>query len=227
MNHIENGELREINRISGLTTQTPYHHQYNEDDKSYNEICDAMTEDLYNLLIRICKMHKIYLPPPSQLRSAAATTTKQSSSFVFCTKKKLENTKKLLILIHGSDGKVRAGQWSRKLITQESLQSGSMIPYIKKAQKEGFDIIVTNTNYNYENPEAHIQTVWENLIVPAYKNIETFAIIAHSYGGSVTLKLAKDHSKHFMDKCFGICFIDCVLDVTEISKAMLTRLKKV
>lgn len=44
----------------------------------------------------------------------------------------LVNPDKLLVLIHGN-GVVRAGQWARRLIINEDLDSGTQIPYIKRA----------------------------------------------------------------------------------------------
>lgn len=67
-------------------------------------------------------------------------------SFVFACDKAF-TSKKLLILIHGS-GVVRAGQWARRLIINDNLNSGTQIPYIKKAKQLGYGIIVLNTNDN-------------------------------------------------------------------------------
>lgn len=44
----------------------------------------------------------------------------------------MTNSDKLMVLIHGS-GVVRAGQWARRLIINEDLDSGTQIPYIKRA----------------------------------------------------------------------------------------------
>lgn len=44
----------------------------------------------------------------------------------------LTNPDKLMVLIHGN-GVVRAGQWARRLIINEDLDSGTQIPYIKRA----------------------------------------------------------------------------------------------
>ena len=46
----------------------------------------------------------------------------------------LTTTDKLLVLIHGS-GVVRAGQWARRLIINDCLDSGTQIPYIKRAME--------------------------------------------------------------------------------------------
>ena len=52
-----------------------------------------------------------------------------------------------MVLIHGS-GVVRAGQWSRKLIINEDINTGSQVPYIQRAMEAGYGVIVLNTNLN-------------------------------------------------------------------------------
>ena len=64
----------------------------------------------------------------------------------------------------------------------------------------GYDVLVTNTNDNYrmingkrqvipksENATAHARYVWENCVMKSQP--ESVAIVAHSYGGSITLDL--------------------------------------
>ena len=58
----------------------------------------------------------------------------EGSGFVFMSENALTTTDKLLILIHGS-GVVRAGQWARRLIINDCLDSGTQIPYIQRAMK--------------------------------------------------------------------------------------------
>lgn len=81
----------------------------------------------------------------------------------------------LMIIIHGM-GAVRAGQWSRKyftsfvlwkksksiycarLIINEHLKIGTQSDYIRRAQENGYAVIVTNTNLNIdESSESNIR----------------------------------------------------------------------
>lgn len=134
-------------------------------------------------------LHRIYIP--SNIPESDAT-------FVFSTKRELNNVKKLLILIHGS-GVVRAGQWARRLIINESLDHGTQIPFINKARELGYEVLVLNTNDNQRNgkeitghssPSTHAISVWAQLIANA--NIEGIAIVAHSYGGVVAMDLVRE-----------------------------------
>lgn len=123
-------------------------------------------------------LHRIYFPE---------NVPKEKACFIFSTQKELKNPKKLLILIHGS-GVVRAGQWARSLIINDSLKAGTVIPYIDKAMELEYEVLITNTNLNQingqdiegsETPIKHAETVWEKFIVPS--NPESIAIVAHRY----------------------------------------------
>ena len=48
------------------------------------------------------------------------------------------------------------------------------------------------------NPEEHADTVWEEVIKPC--QAEKIVIISHSYGGVVTMNLARGHQEDFLKK---------------------------
>ncbi|XP_072922581.1 cotranscriptional regulator ARB2A homolog isoform X4 [Hemitrygon akajei] len=79
----------------------------------------------------------------------------EPKSFIFMSEDAMSNPDKLMVLIHGN-GVVRVGQWARRLIINEDLDSGTQIPFIKRAMDEGYGVIVLNTNENYiEVEEPH------------------------------------------------------------------------
>lgn len=171
---------------------------------------ESITTDVYKLL-EDEGLHRIYIP---------SDIPQEDATFVFSTKEKMESPEKLLILIHGS-GVVRAGQWARSLIMNDCLEVGTQIPYIKKAKELGYEILITNTNDNHRiingkktsivgsaTPEQHMKTVWDKIVVPSKP--ESIAIVAHSYGGVVTVDLAKSKSDSFKNVVFGIAFTDSV-----------------
>uniref|UniRef100_A0A8C5UMQ9 Arb2 domain-containing protein n=1 Tax=Malurus cyaneus samueli TaxID=2593467 RepID=A0A8C5UMQ9_9PASS len=122
-----------------------------------------------------CHLKKVTLPVDA--------IESEPKSFIFMSEDALINPDKLLVLIHGN-GVVRAGQWARRLIINEDLDSGTQIPYIKRAievtlnlpfhfffcllhvcmclscKTEGYGVIVLNPNENYievEKTKAQIQ----------------------------------------------------------------------
>ena len=70
----------------------------------------------------------------------------EPQGYIFRSEDALQN-ENLMVLIHGS-GAVRAGQWTRKLIINENIDTGSQFPYIRRAMADGFGVIVMNTNLN-------------------------------------------------------------------------------
>ncbi|GAB0088646.1 FAM172 family protein homolog CG10038 [Sergentomyia squamirostris] len=205
----EEGKLRQISDTGALTDKgfefnTFKEHQLNQ--KRYEELGEVITEHVYGLL-ESNGMVKIPVPE---------STDESSGTFVFSTTKQLPKDSKLLVLIHGS-GVVRAGQWSRSLIINHSLAAGTQLPYLERARKMGFEVISTNTNDNNrrgkpiqssEDSVEHAVYVFEKYIIPS--NPKAVAIVAHSYGGIVTMELARKFPEFFKTKVFAVGLTDSV-----------------
>lgn len=136
---------------------------------------------------------------------------------IFMTQDFYSNTAKVLLIIHGK-GQVRAGQWSRKICVNESLDSGSIIPYLNSGISLGYSILVANPNLNRDlngNPIwgnsdmlEHTRFIWENFIrhCPA----EKICIIGHSCGGVCTLHIVQTYFKEVSNRVKAICLLDSV-----------------
>lgn len=211
---IENGQLRQLSS-TGTITIKPFEYWVIKDDaycqKRYEAIGKILDQYVYRLMEEE-GLKRIYLNTGDQKKSA----------FVFATNTNLDKVRNLVILIQGS-GVVRAGQWARSLIINNSLDTGTQIPYIKKAKQLGYDVLVMNINDNErivngqkfkipgsETAIAHAKAVWDKLISPA-KKLKRIAIVAHSYGGKVTLNLATYKPQEFKERVFALAFTDSVL----------------
>ncbi|GAA6081189.1 cotranscriptional regulator FAM172A homolog isoform X1, partial [Tachysurus ichikawai] len=86
-----------------------------------------ITQYVYELLEKDCKLRKEMLPVDA--------TESEPKSFIYMSEDALTNQDKLLVLIQGS-GVVRAGQWARRLIVNQDLDSGTQIPFINKAMQQ-------------------------------------------------------------------------------------------
>lgn len=224
------GQLRKLDKESGKpgdelfdfnVTDDPSHNQ-----KHYEALGESITDEVYRILVEEKGMHKIYVPdnvPPEQ------------ATFVFSTKPDLKDAKKLMILIHGS-GVVRAGQWSRSLIINHSLAHGTQIPYVERAKSLGYTVLITNGNDNYRlmdgnqkaiqhsgSPTEHGDYVWKNLV--AKNNPQAVAIVAHSYGGVVTLDLAQKNPEFFASKVFAVGLTDSVHSSAMVSNSVIKMLR--
>ncbi|XP_069887190.1 cotranscriptional regulator ARB2A isoform X6 [Dipodomys merriami] len=158
----ERGQLRHIK------TGEPFVFNYREDlhrwnQKRYEALGEIITKYVYDLLEKDCNLKKISIPVDA--------TESEPKSFIFMSEDALTNPQKLMVLIHGS-GVVRAGQWARRLIINEDLDSGTQIPFIKRAVDEGYGVIVLNPNENYievEKPKIHVQSSSDSSDEPAEK----------------------------------------------------------
>ncbi|XP_068522530.1 cotranscriptional regulator ARB2A isoform X4 [Anas acuta] len=158
----EKGQLRHAK------TGEPFVFNYREDlhrwnQKRYEALGEIITKYVYGLLEKECHLKKVTLPVDA--------TESEPKSFIFMSEDALTNPDKLLVLIHGS-GVVRAGQWARRLIINEDLDSGTQIPYIKRAVEEGYGVIVLNPNENYievEKTKAQVQLSSDSSDEPAEK----------------------------------------------------------
>lgn len=211
----EDGKLRQLDKETGKLTDKGFdfniYTSAQENQAHYEALGELISESIYERLEKNVGLKRLYIPddvPPEE------------ATFVFCTQEKLDKPKKLLVLIHGS-GVVRAGQWARSLIINHSLEAGTQIPYVEKGRQLGYESLLTNTNDNYRkiggatkgikgsrNPTEHAVSVFEKYIIASEP--EAVAIVAHSYGGVVTVELAQRFPQFFKEKVFAVGFTDSV-----------------
>lgn len=113
----------------------------------YEKLCDFVTKKVYNLLCSPPYSLQCILLNGENVTNEPTANLPIDQSFVFVSKN-FDTSDKLVVIIHGT-GLVRAGQWSRKLIINESLDSGSQLPYIKRCLDNDWGVLVLNTNDNF------------------------------------------------------------------------------
>ncbi len=88
-------------------------------------------------------------------------------------------------------GQVAAGQWARKLCINDSLRSGSVMPYVEWAQAHGLGILIMNPNHKAVagHSEAHVLAAWDACVAPAAA--AHVVMVAHSFGGVCTTALLR------------------------------------
>lgn len=135
LRHLKTGEAFVFNAREDL-------HRWNQ--KRYEALGEIITQYVYELLETKCNMTKTILPVDA---SAEEPTTS-----IYLSPDALTNQAKLLVLLQGS-GVVRAGQWARRLIINDDLDSGTQIPFITRAMQEGYGVMVLNPNENFVEVE--------------------------------------------------------------------------
>ncbi|XP_065672490.1 cotranscriptional regulator ARB2A homolog isoform X5 [Hydra vulgaris] len=205
--------FNEAGQLKNIITNEPfvfdvYNGNRKKNQQHYEQLGEIIDEHIYKLLEEDTKLIKVIIP--------LDCSNNEGCSFIFQSEDAM-SAEKVLLLIHGS-GVVRAGQWSRRLIINHSLEAGSQLPYIKKGAELGFGIFVLNSNYNYdqntktsirgsETPNDHFDYVWKQII--SRSNAKHVAIVAHSYGGVITVEGALNNPE-MVDKTFVVALTDSV-----------------
>ncbi|XP_067633433.1 FAM172 family protein homolog CG10038 [Eurosta solidaginis] len=206
------GQLRKIDEATGEPGNEPFHFTISDDHAKNQEHYDKLAEQIPDIVYDLLEqngLRRVYVPDD---------VPQEQATFIFTKPAKLVEPKKLMVLIHGS-GYVRAGQWARSLIINNSLEHGTQLPYIVRAESLGYDILVTNTNDNYRmidgvnkpiprlgSASQHARYVFEKHVIGC--NPESVAIVAHSYGGAIAMDLANQFKDFFEKKVFAIALTD-------------------
>eukprot|EP00271_Cylindrocystis_brebissonii_P006506 TRINITY_DN19283_c0_g2_i1.p1 TRINITY_DN19283_c0_g2~~TRINITY_DN19283_c0_g2_i1.p1 ORF type:complete len:677 (+),score=136.41 TRINITY_DN19283_c0_g2_i1:33-2033(+) len=126
----------------------------------------------------------------------------------------------VLMLLCGT-GRVAAGQWARKLCINESLYTGSVIPFLEWAHARGIGVVVLNPNatsvrtasglkrvpFN-TSAEEHTTYVWDKIVEPL--PARHLLLVAHSYGGVGTCNLMYKRGRQVLERLRAIAFTDSV-----------------
>ncbi|XP_022653250.1 protein FAM172A-like [Varroa destructor] len=202
----DRGQLRNIQTGKPFEFAVTNDHQINQ--MRYEALGSVVDEYVYGLLIKE-GLERVEVPVDGKPSGEGHTT------FIFQSRDALTNPNKLLLVIHGS-GMVRAGQWARRLIINDSIEKGTQLGYIRRAMALGYGVIVLNPNDNKRNgvpvrgsetPEKHVLHIWDCVVTrAAAKHI---AVVAHSYGGVLTMHLLTERPDS-LNRTIAVALTDSV-----------------
>ena len=170
-----------------------------------------------NLIITKFDLNILYVPNKSNNYLNRDETIPQCK---ILTTKDFSTNPKCLILIQGT-GVVRLGQWARSVCINENLDLGTMIPYVDKAIKNNYSVIIMNPNERkdfkteeeieeFKTMESHSVYVYNN-IIKKNNNIKDIYIVAHSRGGECAVEILLNNKEDLMEgKIKKIAFTDSV-----------------
>jgi len=207
------GQLRQLEKDGTTISDRPFEFEVKPGDRAHNQahyeaMGEVITDEVYNILVTEGGLERKEVV-------FEAGNKNGPRSFVFVSPG-FQEKERLQVLIHGS-GVVRAGQWTRKLIMNEDLDHGSVLPFLREAKEKDWGVCVLNTNLNdidgesiegSESPEEHGETVWQTMIAPA--KASKVVVIAHSYGGIVAMHLASTFGEEWVKRVAGLLLTDSV-----------------
>ncbi|XP_037083180.1 cotranscriptional regulator FAM172A homolog [Pollicipes pollicipes] len=220
------GSLKDIKTGGPFEFNISKDPEYNQ--ARYEALGEAITAEVYRLLETEVGLQRLQVPERAD--------PDKPTSCVFASPG-YADAARLLLLVHGS-GVVRAGQWTRRLIINNGLQEGTQLPYIKRALAAGYGVLVLNTNDNHRvqnkqkqlipgsgRPEEHALTVWDTYVRPAAAR--DLAIVAHSYGGVVTVHLVTKRWEEARQRVAAVALTDSVHSMAAASQDIRQWFSKV
>ncbi|KAH8555227.1 protein FAM172A [Umbelopsis sp. PMI_123] len=234
----ENGQLRQID------TDEPFRFEVKPGDRAYNQmhyeaLGTCIEHHIEDLLVTKYELKRTILP-----LGVDTNDTNIPKSHIYLSQNALTSTGTLLVLLQGS-GVVRPGQWSRSVIMNDSLELGSMFPYIERAQRNGWEIMVLNPNLNEiafddgdgmdfggEGGLSFSKKLGRMTITgsetPEHhcqyvwdnfirkSKAKNLVIVAHSYGGHAITLLATHNAFDFTHRVTALALTDSVHSKTNI-----------
>ena len=161
----------------------------NMKNADHDAVMQELASYVENKIIQDFEFTRVAVPPQADDDDRPASSVLVSREW--------EGKEKLLIISTNASGSY-LGIWSRSLCFSEGLSKGTMIPYISKAMKNDYGVVILRPNTNSvlntegkklqivgsETPEIHALCVWENVITQA-TNLKSISFI--SYGNGATL----------------------------------------
>lgn len=175
--------------------------------KHYDELCALVSDVVDELMVEL------------GLEARPLGDSGESPIFV---SPELEKASKIVILMHGSNN--RAGLWSRRVIINDALNEGSMLPYIARCLAEGWGVVVPNHSIPFvaagrkvDNALTYVEHLWDHVLQPL--PCAKFAFVAHSFGGAATFHmLCAREQTDLLSRIASIAFTDSVHNLTGARK---------
>lgn len=229
-NKVPEIHVKSVNELEKLID-----YKYNENGellhKKTGKKCDRLGQQEYelvgmyvqkyveNLLIQTFDLITLYVP--NKTSTDFSVRDESQAQCKIAITKDFPTNPKCLMLIQGT-GAVRLGQWARSVCINDNLRLGTMLPYLEKAIKNNFSVIIFNPNekYDFKNDkkqikefntmEKHSVYVYNN-IVKKNKNIKEIYIVAHSRGGDCAVEILLENKEDLLGgKIKKIAFTDSV-----------------
>jgi hypothetical protein len=198
-------------QLRSIDTQEPFAFV---NQAHYEALGDALLIELQEKLVGDeADMVKLDLPLERPVEGMATNMDEnvERRSYIYHSKDFFTNTEKCMVLLQGT-GAVRAGQWARNLCINDSLNTGSVLPFLAQAKKRGYSTIVLNPNQPFDGcwrAEDHGLYIWDHFLhkqCPA----KVLHVVAHSYGGVTTVHLLRHRLSQAAPRIQKIAFTDAV-----------------
>ncbi|ORZ13698.1 hypothetical protein BCR42DRAFT_418884 [Absidia repens] len=216
--------VKDDGTVRSKTTDLRYEFSFDPKDHAYNESRYRVFIDLLGDIVEErlqqtpLNFQKVIVP------EGADPSKNDPHTYFYMTPNALKNTGKLVLLIPGTQ--TRVGQWSKRVMCDESLQAGSMINMAKYLIENDHEVIIFNPNGGMwydnaphdmpplkandmwstipgsESPEQHCQYVFRHFVRQA--QAEKIGVIALGYGGHCFTDMINENFDIVKSKVVGV-----------------------
>ncbi|CAO3608193.1 unnamed protein product [Cunninghamella echinulata] len=214
--------IKDDGSVRSKTTDSPYVYEYDKKDIDYNEARYRVFMDLIGDVIEERLQQEPLLFQKVTVPKEADPTKNESHTYIYMTPNALTTTENLLLFIAGTC--TRIGQWSKRVLNEETIQGGSVIDMALEARKNGVEMIIFNPNgniwydnashdmipkkkvYEYvpenESPEKHCRYIYNHFI--RQSKAEKINIVASGHGGICFIDLLNNYYDELKSRVTGV-----------------------
>ncbi|KAI9322310.1 hypothetical protein BX666DRAFT_1893688 [Dichotomocladium elegans] len=218
--------VKDNGAVRSKETDEKYNFEYHYKDRALNELRYAAFIDLIGNLVED-KLQASPLNFQKAIIPVNADPAKDPFTYIYMTPKAMTTTDKLLFLIPGNN--TRIGQWSKRVMCDETIYSGSMLDVSRRAIEKGYEVMILNPNgiYWYDNkaqemppkthmnfitvpengsPEEHCCYVLRNFILKSKAN--RIAAITVGWGGYNLTEMLNENGDFFKNRVLAVAMAD-------------------
>ncbi|KAL1918525.1 uncharacterized protein VTP21DRAFT_3185 [Calcarisporiella thermophila] len=231
-------KLDEVGRVVLIENGEPYKYEVKKDDKIFNEalyiaLLDTLAIEVERRLLD-AGLQKIRLPTVEPgLDDPDAPHTK-----FFMSKNAMASPEKLMLIIPTQS--VHAAVWSNRIMVNDGIDRGSIVGYVHRAIKEGYEVIVFNPSEIYwlvggkrvvpkiderrwkksipipenESPEEHCVNVVDKFVRKS--NAKNIFIVAHAWGATLAVDMLNREMEYFYPLTRAVALINPACRPTEL-----------
>ncbi|KAI8143882.1 Arb2 domain-containing protein [Fennellomyces sp. T-0311] len=219
--------LKDDGAIRSKEKDESYEFEYIPKDRPYNELRYAAFISLVGDIVEQRLQAEPLCFTKTILPVNADTTKGQPHTYIYMTPNALNTPDKLLLLIPGNN--TRIGQWTRRAMCDDNINTGSMIEVATMAKERGYEIVIFNPNgifwydgaahemppldhMNFtmvpenEGPEDHCRYVFDQFISKAKS--KRIVAMALGWGGHCLTELLNENFEFFKERVAAVAMAD-------------------
>mmetsp|Transcript_41427 Transcript_41427/g.81209 ORF Transcript_41427/g.81209 Transcript_41427/m.81209 type:complete len:313 (+) Transcript_41427:31-969(+) len=204
----QDGKTRLVNKADNkpFVFQGPDH---------YTELSKFVREEVMHRL-RNAGLVEASAETAARCISARSLASKPDLPRIFHSPQAFTTPGVLMVILQGS-GAVRTGLWAQRLAISESLESGTVLPFLERAKQRGWEVLCLDPNYADPKKDGmpqsvsaveHVLCSFDHLLASCPARQIVF--VCHSAGGQGILELLRHRTSLVLPRTVAVALTDAV-----------------